>query len=88
MKIIGTCLINILRSHKKISKGQLNTYEKLFNKIFTKIYQFSFIDNKKRQASPEQLNLMIEENPIEESKNQYFNDSYEHERNFSIPPQK
>lgn len=28
---------------------------------------------------------MIEENPIEESKNQYFNDSYEHERNFSIP---
>jgi hypothetical protein len=28
---------------------------------------------------------MIEENPIEESKNHYFNDSYEHERNFSIP---
>ena len=39
-------LINILKSHKKLTKTQFDTYEKLFSKIFAKIYTHSFTSQK------------------------------------------
>ena len=80
MKILGACIINIFQNSKKMTKPQMNTYEKLLDLVFKKIHDASFVDvetyKKMKQESCHNNNIADAQN----LKYDYFKLSWAHER--------
>ena len=80
MRIFGSCLVNIIKNHKKLNRRQQDTYEKLVSKTFSKIYNFSF--NEKGMTSHNETTKHEESIITDPSKHKFFNKSWEHKKAF------